>query len=101
MLIYNPITPQETNAYFSSRPIEHELTDESGRHFGTFGHRRLAILDLTSAEHQPLYSADGRHCITYNGEIYNFPELRAHFEECGAVFQSHCDTEAIVLGWAQ
>src|SRR5215211_6384844 len=76
------------------------LEDRNGRVAGVFGHRRLAILDLTAAGHQPMFSADGRYCLNYNGEIFNFPELRRELESEGAVFRSHCDTEAILLGWA-
>lgn len=75
------------------------LSDTHGRRCGAFGHRRLAILDLTSAGHQPMSTADGRYCITYNGEIYNFPELKRDLETAGARFRSHCDTEAILIGW--
>lgn len=46
-----------------------------------------------------MLSADSRYCITYNGEIFNFPELRIELQREGAVFRSHCDTEAILLGW--
>jgi asparagine synthase (glutamine-hydrolysing) len=48
-----------------------------------------------------MLSADGRYTLTYNGEIFNFPELRCELEAEGAVFTSHCDTEAIMLGWAR
>ncbi|WP_395746998.1 asparagine synthase (glutamine-hydrolyzing) [Prosthecobacter sp.] len=59
-------------------------------------HTRLAILDLTPAGHQPMLTADGRHCIVFNGEIYNFMELRAELERGGVVFQTRTDTEVLL-----
>jgi asparagine synthase (glutamine-hydrolysing) len=60
------------------------------------GHRRLAILDLSSRAAQPMLSADGRLIVTYNGEIYNFPELRAELEREGIRFRTRCDTELLL-----
>ncbi len=60
------------------------------------GHRRLSILDLSSAGHQPMSLADGKLWIVYNGEIYNFVELRRRLEARGRVFRSRSDTEVIL-----
>ena len=60
------------------------------------GHRRLAILDLSSAGAQPMADAIGRFVITYNGEIYDYLEFRAELERLSARLRSHSDTEVIV-----
>ncbi|MCM8635772.1 asparagine synthase (glutamine-hydrolyzing) [Accumulibacter sp.] len=61
-----------------------------------FGHRRLAVIDLTAAAHQPMLSADHRYVIAYNGEIYNYRELRAELEAEGLQFRSQSDTEVVL-----
>jgi asparagine synthase (glutamine-hydrolysing) len=65
------------------------------------GHRRLAIIDLSAAGDQPMRSVDGRYVITYNGELYNFPELRDELEALGLRFQSRCDTEVILNAYVK
>ena len=62
-------------------------------------HARLSIIDLSPAGHQPMASADGNVWITYNGEIYNFAELRRELTALGYPFRSRSDTEVIVNGW--
>jgi asparagine synthase (glutamine-hydrolysing) len=59
-------------------------------------HRRLSIIDLSAAGHQPMWDALGRACIVLNGEIYNYRELRAELEADGCVFSSHTDTEVVL-----
>jgi asparagine synthase (glutamine-hydrolysing) len=65
------------------------------------GHRRLAIIDLTSAGHQPMASSDGQYVISYNGEVYNFRELRVELEALGRRFRSRTDTEVVLEAWAE
>ena len=65
------------------------------------GHRRLAILDLTNSGHQPMAYGDKRYWITYNGEIYNFIELRTELELLGHHFHSESDTEVILAAYVQ
>lgn len=64
-------------------------------------HRRLSILDLTEAGSQPMYSADGNLVIVFNGEIYNFLDIRAELEAEGVTFKSHSDTEVILALYAK
>jgi asparagine synthase (glutamine-hydrolysing) len=59
-------------------------------------HRRLSILDLTTAGHQPMASQDGRFTIVFNGEIYNYREIRAELEKTGRVFNTGSDTEVLL-----
>ena len=61
------------------------------------GFRRLAILDLSAAGHQPMATADGRHVLVFNGEIYNFRELRAALEQLGEQPRSSGDAEVLLL----
>ena len=60
------------------------------------GHRRLAIIDLSQAGHQPMSNEDGTIWITYNGEVYNFQELRSELKHKGHTFKSDTDTEVIL-----
>lgn len=65
------------------------------------GHRRLSVIDLTDAANQPMTTADGRYVVSYNGEIYNFLELKAQLRARGHVFQSEGDCEVLLAAFAQ
>jgi asparagine synthase (glutamine-hydrolysing) len=64
------------------------------------GHRRLSIIDIAGSP-QPMHSADGRAAIVFNGEIYNFRELRRELEGLGSQFHTDGDTEVILAAWQQ
>jgi asparagine synthase (glutamine-hydrolysing) len=79
----------------------HRGPNEGGLHVEPglgFGHRRLSIIDLSSGQ-QPMHSSDQNVVLTYNGEVYNFLELRQELEALGYTFKTHCDTEVILYGW--
>ena len=84
-----------------TRLLAHRGPDDEGlwvstRHPSAFGNRRLKILDLSPLGHQPMVSRDGRWVLTFNGEIYNYVELRRELEVEGRVFRSQSDTEVLL-----
>jgi asparagine synthase (glutamine-hydrolysing) len=84
--------------------IAHRGPDGEGIYIDSelgLGHRRLAILDLSSAGHQPMSTEDGGYIISYNGEIYNFLEIRKELEKLGEQFHSKTDTEVVLKAMAK
>jgi asparagine synthase (glutamine-hydrolysing) len=91
--------------------IEHRGRDDHGiwtsdeidseAHRVCFGHRRLAIIDPSPAGHEPMLSHDGRFVITFNGEIYNYRELREQLESKGHRFHTDTDTEVLLAAFAE
>ena len=65
------------------------------------GHRRLSIIDLSDAASQPMLTPDGKVALSYNGEIYNFREIRKELEAKGHIFRSESDSEVILAAWRQ
>jgi len=64
-------------------------------------HRRLSILDVSALGHQPLITADERYTIVFNGEVYNFKEIRQELEQKGYTFKSNSDTEVVINAFAE
>jgi asparagine synthase (glutamine-hydrolysing) len=102
--------------FLANRPVEvrlveamtdsmsHRGPDDRGFYKGTsvaLGHRRLSILDLSDAGHQPMCNEDGSICTVFNGEIYNYKLLRELLERKGHVFRSNTDTEVIVHAYEE
>lgn len=84
--------------------IIHRGPDSGGIHSDdtvTLGFRRLSIIDLSDVANQPLYSADGNIVLVFNGEIFNFQELRADLIEKGHNFKTHSDSEVIIYGYVE
>ncbi|MFO0180577.1 MAG: asparagine synthetase B family protein, partial [bacterium] len=84
------------------------ITHRGPDDFGTFidgqvalGHRRLSIIDLSKSGHQPMKSSNGRFTIVFNGEIYNFKQLRATLQDEGVSFIGNSDTEVLVNAYQQ
>jgi len=87
--------------------IQHRGPDDAGAWADSesgiaLGHRRLSIIDLSAAGHQPMHSSSGRFIIAFNGEIYNHTALRSELQQIGKapVWQGHSDTETLLAGFA-
>lgn len=93
-----------------SNALTHRGPDDDGistwpatehRPYAAFAHRRLSIIDLSEAGHQPMSTPDGRFSIVYNGEIYNYRTLRKELESEGVTFLSQTDTEVLLQLYAR
>ncbi|MGH7498869.1 MAG: asparagine synthase (glutamine-hydrolyzing) [Gemmatimonadales bacterium] len=86
-------------------PTGKTISSNSGGPLGSggvvLGFRRLSIIDLSAVGHQPMGSADGRYWLVFNGEVYNYLELRAELHARGAVFRTSTDTEVILAAFAE
>lgn len=74
---------------------------EGFAHHLAMGHRRFSIVDLSKAGHQPFWTDDRRLCLTFNGEIYNYVEVRERLEQLGWTFKTNSDTEVLALAYLQ
>ena len=84
--------------------LSHRGPDDEGLFFDAgvgLGVRRLAIIDLSPTGHQPMTDADGFVQVAFNGEIYNFKDLRSRLSACGYVLRGSSDTEVLVHGYRQ
>lgn len=82
-----------------TRSLRHRGPDDMGVDVSGpvgLGQTRLSVLDLSAAGHQPMWSEDRRHALVYNGEVYNFQDLRAQLEAVGFRFRSRSDTEVVL-----
>ncbi|MCJ7728809.1 MAG: hypothetical protein MUO27_02870 [Sedimentisphaerales bacterium] len=84
--------------------LHHRGPEQEGFHVAdgvSIGHKRLRIIDLSEKGRQPLYNEDGSICVTFNGEIFNFPQIKPMLEKQGHIFTSNTDTEVLVHGYEQ
>ena len=100
----NTINPEQLKT--AAGLISYRGPDAEGYYFSRdnkigLAHRRLSILDLSAAANQPMFTADGRYCIVFNGEIYNFKELKERLNDKGASLRTTSDTEVVIELFAQ
>jgi asparagine synthase (glutamine-hydrolysing) len=96
--------PDQAWVATATQRISHRGPDDEGfyaDHDVALGYKRLAIIDLSQAGHQPMRSADGRYWMVFNGEIYNYVELGAELREQGVVLRSSCDSEVLLETYAR
>lgn len=102
--------PASVNSMINSalEKLSHRGPNDKGAEFFdvnngkvVLGHTRLSIIDLSSGGHQPMFSRCGRYSIIFNGEIYNYKELRTELEGIGENFTSDSDTEVLLYSWAR
>ncbi|HPN83779.1 MAG TPA: asparagine synthase (glutamine-hydrolyzing) [Victivallales bacterium] len=99
----NTVFPQDSLRRMASI-ISHRGPDDSGFFFSeslSLAFRRLKIIDLSEKGHQPMFSQDGRYVIVFNGEIYNYMEIREELKKKGIVFNSDSDTEVLLNSYIQ
>jgi len=97
------IWPQDGIVFMLNR-IARRGPDDKGIHIepGLFlGHTRLAVIDLSPSGHQPMFTEDKRFVISYNGEIYNYREIRDELSNVGHRFRSQSDTEVLLKSWQE
>src|SRR5215471_9677902 len=96
--------PDQSWVATATQRISHRGPDDEGfyaDHDVALGYKRLAIIDLSQGGHQPMRSADGRYWMAFNGEIYNYVELRAELREQGVVLRASSDSEVLLETYAR
>ena len=101
---FNEEAVDETDIVTMASTLRHRGPDALGsycdRNVG-LGHTRLSIIDLVETSNQPFHSADGRYTLTYNGEVFNYVELRSELEQLGHRFRTQSDTEVVLTAYIQ
>lgn len=93
---------QMNNTMYHRGPDDYGIWERQQEEYGVgFAQRRLSILDLSEMGHQPMVSEDGGIVITYNGEVYNYMQLREELKDKGYRFRSNCDTEVIIAAYQE
>lgn len=105
-ILSNSVVNFERRMETAMRALKHRGPDDNGYEIYilgdsvvSLGHTRLSIIDISSAGHQPMHSYDGRWVLIFNGEIYNYRELRSELQEMGHKFLSDSDTEVLLAAW--
>ncbi|MBT3628849.1 MAG: asparagine synthase (glutamine-hydrolyzing) [Rhodospirillaceae bacterium] len=104
VLTFDATPVSEQDIATMNRWLDHRGPDSSGVHVESglgLGHTRLAVMDPTPAGHQPMSYGDGRFWITYNGEVYNFLEIRETLESLGHRFRGNADTEIVLASFVE
>lgn len=99
-------TPTQADIIAMRDSMMHGGPDDEGFYIDeeyhlAFGHRRLSLIDLSAAGHQPMFSSDKKIVIVFNGEIYNYLDIQQELIQLGHLFTSHSDTEVILAAYKQ
>src|SRR3989442_9425804 len=105
LAVPDPVLARQS-AEAMTRALAHRGPDDQGLYCDpscglALGHARLSIIDLSPAGHQPMFSEDGKVVLTFNGEVYNFRELREELVRRGHCFSSRTDSEVILHGYEE